>query len=697
MANPMNSALTLSTMFSGGSVRNFAGPLLIIMILAMMILPLPPFMLDILFTFNIALAIIVLLVSLRTTKPLDFSVFPTVLLVTTLLRLSLNVASTRVVLLEGHTGPDAAGKVIEAFGHFLVGGNYTVGLVVFVILVIINFMVITKGAGRIAEVSARFALDAMPGKQMAIDADLNAGLIGEDEARTRRLTISQEADFYGSMDGASKFVRGDAVAGIIILLINVIGGLVIGVMQHNMDLGDAAKNYTMLAIGDGLVAQIPALVISTAAGMLVSRVTTDEDMGQQMIGQLFNRPQALILTATILGVMGLIPGMPHIAFLLLAGLLGALAYYVTRQSSTTETQAPREEATAPATQDASWEDVMPVDTLGLEVGYRLIPLVDKLQDGDLLKRIKGIRKKFAQEVGFLPPAVHIRDNLELKPNAYRITLKGAEVGNGEAYNGMFLAINPGRVSAPLPGISTQDPTFGLPAVWVEAGLYEQAQNLGYTVVDASTVVTTHINHLIHGHSSELLGRQELQALLDRLGRDSPKLVEDLVPKLLPLSTLQKVLHNLLEEEVHIRDMRTIIEVLSEHGSRTQDPDELTAAVRVALGRAIVQQHYPVGTDLQVIALNHEMERILMQAVQTGNGSAAGFEPGLADTLLKEANASAQFQEQLGLPAVLLVPAQIRLLLSRFLRRAVPQLKVISHAEVPDSRNIKVTSILGSNT
>ena len=697
MASPMNNTLTASTMLSGGSVRNFAGPLLIIMILAMMILPLPPFMLDILFTFNIALAIIVLLVSLRTTKPLDFSVFPTVLLVTTLLRLSLNVASTRVVLLEGHTGPDAAGKVIEAFGHFLVGGNYTVGLVVFVILVIINFMVITKGAGRIAEVSARFALDAMPGKQMAIDADLNAGLIGEDEARTRRLTISQEADFYGSMDGASKFVRGDAVAGIIILLINVIGGLIIGVMQHNMDLGDAAKNYTMLAIGDGLVAQIPALVISTAAGMLVSRVTTDEDMGQQMIGQLFNRPQALILTATILGVMGLIPGMPHIAFLLLAGLLGALAYYVTKQSSTAEVQAPsREEAAAPSTQDASWEDVVPVDTLGLEVGYRLIPLVDKAQVGDLLKRIKGIRKKFAQEVGFLPPAVHIRDNLELKPNAYRITLKGAEVGNGEAYNGMFLAINPGRVSAPLSGITTQDPTFGLPAVWVEAALYEQAQTLGYTVVDASTVVTTHINQLIHGHSSELLGRKELQELLDRLGRDSPKLVEDLIPKLLPLSTLQKVLHNLLEEEVHIRDMRTIIEVLSEHGSRTQDPDELTAAVRVALGRAIIQQHYPVGADLQVISLNHELERILMQAVQTGTGSSAGFEPGLADTLLKEANASAQYQEQLGLPAVLLVPAQIRLLLSRFLRRAVPQLKVISHAEVPDTRNIKVTSILGSN-
>ena len=624
----MNNTLTLSTLLSGGSVRNFAGPLLIIMILAMMILPLPPFMLDILFTFNIALAIIVLLVSLRTTKPLDFSVFPTVLLVTTLLRLSLNVASTRVVLLEGHTGPDAAGKVIEAFGHFLVGGNYTVGLVVFVILVIINFMVITKGAGRIAEVSARFALDAMPGKQMAIDADLNAGLIGEDEARTRRSTISQEADFYGSMDGASKFVRGDAIAGIIILLINVIGGLVIGVMQHDMALGDAAKNYTMLAIGDGLVAQIPALVISTAAGMLVSRVTTDEDMGQQMLGQLFNRPEALMLTAIILGVMGLIPGMPHIAFLLLAGLLGFLAYYVTAQTTVLEVQPPREEALAPATQDASWEDVMPVDTLGLEVGYRLIPLVDKAQDGDLLKRIKGIRKKFAQEVGFLPPAVHIRDNLELRPNAYRITLKGAEVGSGEAHNGMFLAINPGRVRAPLAGIATQDPTFGLPAVWIEAALYEQAQTLGYTVVDASTVVTTHINHLIHSHSAELLGRQELQALLDRLGRDTPKLVEDLVPKLLPLSTLQKVLHNLLEEDVHIRDMRTIIEVLAEHASRTQDPDELTAAIRVALGRAIVQQYYPVGTELQVIALNHELERILMQAVQPARAAARASNRGL---------------------------------------------------------------------
>ncbi|OGT04352.1 MAG: flagellar biosynthesis protein FlhA [Gallionellales bacterium RBG_16_57_15] len=690
----MNNALTLPAALSSVNWRSLAGPLLIIMILAMMILPLPPFLLDILFTFNIALAIMVLLVSLYTKKTLDFAVFPTVLLITTLLRLSLNVASTRVVLLEGHTGPDAAGKVIEAFGHFLVGGNYAVGLVVFVILVVINFVVITKGAGRIAEVGARFTLDAMPGKQMAIDADLNAGLIGEDAARKRRAEISQEADFYGSMDGASKFVRGDAIAGIMIMLICVVGGLVIGVLQHNMDFAAAARNYTLLTIGDGLVAQIPALVISTAAGIVVSRVATDEDIGQQMLGQLFSRPQVLMLTAGILGIMGLIPGMPHVAFLLLAILLGGLAYVVSRRTGAAEPQLPHQEVLATEIQDASWEDVMPVDTLGLEVGYRLIPLVDKAQDGDLLKRINGARKKFAQEVGFLPPAVHIRDNLELRPNAYRITLKGAEVGHGEAYAGMYLAINPGRVTAVLPGAATQDPAFGLPAVWVEAALRDQAQTHGYTVVDASTVVTTHLNHLIHSHAAELLGRQELQQLLDHLGRDAPKLVEDLVPKLLPLSALQKILHNLLEESVHIRDMRTIVETLAEHAPRTQDANELTVVTRNALGRAIVQQFYAAGAELQVMSLNHDLESILMQAVQSSTVSGAGIEPGLADTLLKEAGAAAQRQEQLGLPVVLLVPAQIRVLLSRFLRRAIPQLKVISHSEVPDSRSIKVTSILG---
>ena len=690
----MNNALTLPAALSSVNWRSLAGPLLIIMILAMMILPLPPFLLDILFTFNIALAIMVLLVSLYTKKTLDFAVFPTVLLITTLLRLSLNVASTRVVLLEGHTGPDAAGKVIEAFGHFLVGGNYAVGLVVFVILVVINFVVITKGAGRIAEVSARFTLDAMPGKQMAIDADLNAGLIGEDAARKRRAEISQEADFYGSMDGASKFVRGDAVAGIMIMLINIVGGLVIGVLQHNLDLATAARNYALLTIGDGLVAQIPALVISTAAGIVVSRVATDEDIGQQMLGQLFSRPQVLMLTAGIIGIMGLIPGMPHVAFLLLAILLGGLAYVVSRRTGAAEPQLPHQEVLATEIQDASWEDVMPVDTLGLEVGYRLIPLVDKAQDGDLLKRINGARKKFAQEVGFLPPAVHIRDNLELRPNAYRITLKGAEVGHGEAYAGMYLAINPGRVTAALPGTATQDPAFGLPAVWVETSLRDQAQTYGYTVVDASTVVTTHLNHLIHSHAAELLGRQELQQLLDHLGRDAPKLVEDLVPKLLPLSALQKILHNLLEESVHIRDMRTIVETLAEHAPRTQDANELTVVTRNALGRAIVQQFYAAGAELQVMSLNHDLESILMQAVQSSTVNGAGIEPGLADTLLKEAGAAAQRQEQLGLPVVLLVPAQIRVLLSRFLRRVIPQLKVISHSEVPDSRSIKVTSILG---
>ncbi len=673
-----------------------AGPVLIIMILGMMVMPLPPFILDVLFTFNIALAIIVLMVSLYTKNPLDFAVFPTVLLITTLLRLSLNVASTRVVLLEGHTGPDAAGKVIEAFGHFLVGGNYAVGLVVFIILVVINFVVITKGAGRIAEVSARFTLDAMPGKQMAIDADLNAGLIGEDEARNRRETISKEADFYGSMDGASKFVRGDAIAGVMVMLITIIGGLIVGMLQHDLDLDTAARNYTLLTIGDGLVAQIPALVISTAAGLVVSRVTTDEDLGEQVLGQLFNQPQVLIITAGILGIMGLVPGMPHFVFLLLATILGLGAYFMLSRAAVVET-APAPTETLPVeSQDASWHDVTPTDTLGLEVGYRLIPLVDKVQQGDLLKRINGIRRKFAQELGFLPPVVHIRDNLELRPNAYRITLKGCVIGQGESYSGMYLAINPGRVTLTLPGTVTSDPAFGLPAVWIEASLREQAQTNGYTVVDASTVVTTHINHLIHMHAAELLGRQELQQLLDHLSVQSPKLVEDLIPKLLSLSTMQKILQNLLDESVHIRDMRTIIDTLTEHAAQTQDATELTAIIRTALGRAIVEQNFPAGSEIQTMSLHHELENILIQVVQTGGKEGAGMEPGLADTLLKEATLAAQQQEKLGLPIVLLVPGTIRLLLSRFLRRALPQLSVLSHSEIPDNRKIKVTSIIGGN-
>lgn len=679
----------------GLSLAKLAGPILIIMILGMMILPLPPILLDLLFTFNIALAMIVLLVSLYTTKPLEFAVFPTVLLVTTLLRLSLNVASARIVLLEGHTGPDAAGKVIEAFGHFLVGGNYTVGIILFIILVIINFVVITKGAGRIAEVSARFTLDAMPGKQMAIDADLNAGLIGEDEARTRRSIISQEADFFGSMDGASKFVRGDAVAGILIMLIMIIGGLAIGVLQHNLDFATAANNYTLLTIGDGLVAQIPALVISTAAGIVVSRVSTDEDLSTQLLGQLFNQPLVLYITATIIGVMGLIPNMPHFSFLTLATMLAGAAYYIeqrARQPEALEVAAPVQAPIEPV--DVSWDDVMPVDILGLEVGYRLIPLVDRNQDGELLRRIRGIRKKFAHEMGFVVPAVHIRDNLELKPNGYRLALKGVEMGQGEAYVGMFLAINPGRVLGNLAGTPTRDPAFGLPAVWIEAELREQAQTFGYTVVDASTVIATHLSNIIQSHSAELLGREEVQQLLDHLAKESPKLVEELVPKLLSLSTLHRVLQSMLEEGVHIRDMRTVIETLAEHAPRTQNVDELASLVRVALGRAIIQQIYPGTNELQVITLDPSLEGILMQATQTSGAEGAGLEPGLAENLLAQAQAMVQNQEQIGLPAVLLVQAPLRGLMSRFLRRAVPQLKVISHAEVPDSKTIRVTAVLG---
>jgi len=696
----------------GARGNALAAPILIILLLAMMILPLPAFALDLFFSFNIAMSVIVLLTALYTVKPLDFMAFPAVLLVTTMLRLSLNVASTRVVLTEGHTGGAAAGKVIEAFGHFLIGGNYTVGLVVFIILTIINFTVVTKGAGRIAEVGARFALDAMPGKQMAIDADLNAGLIGEEDAKRRRSEVSMEAEFYGAMDGASKYVRGDAVAGILVTVINVVGGLIVGMVQHDMAFGDAVKNYTLLAIGDGLVAQIPSLIISIAAGMVVSRVASDKDVGSQVVSQLFAKPEVLYITGGIIGGMGLIPGMPNLVFLLLGSTLFGGAYLLEKRRK----NMPPEElqragggagpagspgggaaaATTPAEQEeASWQDVMPVDTLGLEVGYRLIPLVDKTQNGELLKRIKGIRKKFAQEVGFLAPPVHIRDNLELKPSAYRITLKGVEVGSGEAMNGQYLAINPGMASGTLPGLVTTDPAFGLPAIWIDAALKDDAQSMGYTVVDAGTVVATHLNHLITTHASELLGRMEVQALLDHLAKDAPKLVEDLVPKVVSLSTLQKVLQNLLQEGVHIRDMRTIIETLSEHAGSTNDPNDLTALVRVSLGRAIVQQLFPGTNELSVMTLDNRLERLLVQALNAG-GDGTGIEPGLADTIVQQAANAAQQQEAMGLTPVLLVPGPLRTLLSRFLRRALPQLKVLSHSEIPESKTIRVTSLVGAN-
>jgi flagellar biosynthesis protein FlhA len=688
--------LDLKQLFSPSNIRQLAAPILVLLVLSMMVLPLPAFVLDVFFTFNIALSMIVLLVAMYTRKPLDFSIFPTVLLITTLLRLSLNVASTRVVLIDGHTGGDAAGKVIEAFGHFLVGGNTAVGIVVFVILTVINFVVITKGAGRIAEVGARFTLDAMPGKQMAIDADLNAGLIDDKEAKRRRIEIAQEADFYGAMDGASKFVRGDAVAGILILLINVIGGLIVGVIQHDMEIGRAAHIYTLLTIGDGLVAQIPALIISVAAGLVVSRVGDDGDIGGQFVNQLFSNPNVLVMTAVILGLLGIIPGMPNLVFLTLASLLGLMAWKQgAREGADAEAAArPAEQvATAAADLDASWNDVTPVDVLGLEVGYRLIPMVDKSQNGELLTRIRGLRKKFAQDIGFLAAPVHIRDNLELRPNAYRITLKGVDIGQGDAYPGQFMAINPGRVSGRLPGNETKDPAFGLPAVWIDAALRDQAHALGYTVVDASTVVATHINHVILSHAADLLGRQETQALLDHIAKDSPKLVEDLVPKTLPLHAVQRVLQLLLEEGVNIRDMRSIVECLAENGAKKQDPNELAALVRTALGRSIVQSIFPGNSEMQVVALDPGLERILQQAMQSGSAEGA-IEPGLADTLLRDTAAAAQHQIDMGLTPVLLVPNNLRWLLSRFLRRSVPSLKVIAHSEVPESRTIRVTSVIG---
>jgi flagellar biosynthesis protein FlhA len=694
--NAMANLMRLPTqMFSGNQFKGLAGPVLIIMILSMMVLPLPAFLLDLLFTFNIAMSVMVLLVSMYTMKALDFAAFPAVLLFSTLLRLSLNVASTRVVLLHGHTGPDAAGKVIEAFGHFLVGGNFAVGVMVFIILVLINFMVITKGAGRIAEVGARFMLDAMPGKQMAIDADLNAGLIGEDVARKRRTEVAQEADFYGSMDGASKFVRGDAVAGLLIMVINIIGGLVVGVAQHGLDFSAAGKTYTLLAIGDGLVAQIPALVISTAAGVIVSRVTTDEDVGSQLTGQLFSNPQVLFLTAGIIGLMGLIPGMPNLAFLLIAGGLCWLGRRILlrkplKAAERADAAVQAAAATAAEPAEATWDDVALVDPLGMEVGYRLIPLVDQSQNGELLGRIKSIRKKVAQEIGFLVPVVHIRDNLEIGPNAYVVSLKGVEIGRGEAFPNQWMAINPGQVTGTLPGTPTKDPAFGLPAIWIDAAHRQQAQIYGYTVVDACTVMATHLNHLIQTHAAELLGRQEVQQLLDQIAKTAPKLTEDLVPKVVTLSTLHKVLQNLLDEEVPIRDMRTILDVMAEHAPTVKDATELTSLTRLALGRAITQQLFPGDAELQVIGLDGALDGVLQQAMT----NSSGLEPGLADNLLQQTQAAITRQEQMGLVPVLVVQHPLRVLLSRFLRRSLPQLKILSHAEIPDSRNIKITATIG---
>ncbi|MEN9436470.1 MAG: flagellar biosynthesis protein FlhA [Pseudomonadota bacterium] len=674
-------------------VQGAAAPMLVVAILAMMVLPLPPILLDAFFTINIAVALMVMMVAAYMVRPLDFSAFPSVLLLTTLMRLSLNVASTRVVLLEGHTGAGAAGAVIEAFGHFLIGGNFAVGLIVFSILVVINFVVVTKGAERIAEVSARFTLDAMPGKQMAVDADLSAGLIDEAEAKRRRAEVGEEAEFFGSMDGASKFVRGDAVAGILILLINIVGGFAIGILQHDLTASQAANTYILLAVGDALVAQIPGLLISVAAAMVVSRVGKDRDIGKQIIGQMFVSPKVIGITAAIMFILGIIPNMPHLVFLSIAAILGYGAWVLDHKPLPIDAEAA---APAPVSDgDASWDDLQPVDQLGLELGYRLIALVDKNRQGDLLTRIKGVRRKFAQEVGFLPPPVHVRDNLELKPSAYRITLRGVIAGEGEAFPGMYLAINPGGITTPLIGTATTDPAFGLPAHWIDDSQKEAAQMTGFTVVDSETVMATHLSHLMQVQASKLLSRTETQQLVEHVAKLAPKLIEEVVPKMVSIAVFQKVLQLLLDESVHIRDIRTIIECMAENATSTTDPIEIARQVRIALSPAIVQQIYGPTRELNVIAIDPSLERLLVQAL--GNANGPSLDPGVAELLTRTAAETALKQEEIGVPACLLVPDQIRGAIARLVRRMAPRLQVLSHSEIPETHTIRIGPILRGAT
>ncbi|MES9964290.1 MAG: flagellar biosynthesis protein FlhA [Candidatus Sedimenticola sp. 20ELBAFRAG] len=679
--------------------RGLGAPLILMMMLAMIVIPLPPMALDVFFTFNITLSLVVLLVVVYTFKPLEFSVFPSLLLVATLLRLALNVASTRVVLLEGHQGGDAAGKVIEAFGAFVIGGNYAVGLVVFFILVIINFVVVTKGAGRVSEVSARFTLDAMPGKQMAIDADLNSGLISQDEARARREEVSREADFYGAMDGASKFVRGDAVAGILILIINLIGGLSIGMLQHDLDLSTALRFYALLTIGDGLVAQIPSLLLSTSAAIIVTRVASDQDMGGQVISQLLSSPKALAVASGVLLVMGVIPGMPNFAFLSLAVIAAGGAWWIFQhQQREVLAEVPVPEPEIPPEQrELTWDDVQPVDIIGLEVGYRLIPLVDRNQGGQLMNRIKGVRKKLSQELGFLLQPVHIRDNLDLSPTAYRISLNGVMVAEAEIHPDRDLAINPGQVFGTLQGLPTKDPAFGLDAVWIEPGQRDHAQTLGYTVVDASTVVATHLSEILQSHAHELIGHEEVQQMLDGLGKSTPKLVEDLVPKALSLGQIVRILQNLLAEKIPVRDIRTIAETLAEHAPQSQDIGVLTAAVRIALSRTIMQQLAGPAEEIPVIVLDPGLEQILQQTIQPSQEEGAGFEPGLAEQLQQALSDTANQQEMKGEESILLVAAPIRTWMARFVKHSVPGMYVLSYNEVPDNRQIKVVATVGKQS
>jgi len=691
---------TVPLNFSDWGRVSMGAPLMLMAILAMMVIPLPPFLLDIFFTFNIALSLVVLLAVIYSQRPLDFAVFPTVILIATLLRLSLNVASTRIVLLDGHTGPDAAGKVIESFGDFVVGGNYTVGFVVFTILVVINFVVVTKGAGRISEVTARFTLDAMPGKQMAIDADLNSGLINQDEAKLRRSEVSQEADFYGAMDGASKFVRGDAIAGILILFINILGGLAIGILQHDLAMADAARIYTLLTIGDGLVAQIPSLFLSTAAAIIVTRVSSASDMGQQIFFQLFQSPKTLYITAAILGLIGIIPGMPNIVFLLFAGITAGFAYWMgENRNSIEEEQEPVEPEAVlepvDAERELGWDDVESIDQIGLEVGYRLIPMVDRKQGGQLLSRVKGVRKKLTQELGFLLPAVHIRDNLDLEPNSYRIVIKDATIAKASVQVDSELAINPGQVFGELPGNTATDPVFGLEAVWIEPSQRDQAQTYGYTVVDPSTVVATHMSQILQEHAHELLGYKEVQSLIERYSEHSPKVIDDIIPNIIPISIVLKVMQNLLRENIPIRDIRTIIESIIEQSRNTQSADVLTAAVRIALGRLIVERISSDGEELPVITLDMALEQLLQQTLQAMSEGTGAIEPGLAQRLISSLRDACEKQELAGQASVLLVADNLRELLVRLVRFSIPRLHILAFSEVPENREIRIISSVGS--
>ncbi len=684
-------------------LKGIGTPLLILAALAMIVLPLPPLMLDILFSFNIALALVVLLVTIYTGRPLDFGIFPSVLLVATILRLALNVASTRVVLLEGHNGGDAAGAVIEAFGSVVIGGNYAVGIVVFLILIIINFVVVTKGAGRIAEVSARFTLDAMPGKQMAIDADLNSGLITQEEARKRREEVTSEADFYGSMDGASKFVKGDAIAGIVILVINLVGGIFIGMVQHGLSFSQAMEIYTLLTIGDGLVAQIPGLLLSIGTAIIVTRQNKEGDLGKEMQSQLGDNTHVLFVAAGVMTLMGIVPGMPHFAFLSLAALLGGVAWYTKKLATTKAAQLMQRPTSASnamsdvqPVKEIGWDDVQGVDVIGLEVGYRLIPLVDKAQGGELLNRIKGVRKKLSQELGFLIPPVHIRDNLDLEPNSYRVALMGVTNGEGELRHDTELAINPGQVFGTVKGIATRDPAFGLDAVWISKDQREHAQTLGYTVVDAATVVATHLSQILTNNAASLLGHEEVQNLLDMLGKHSPKLVEGLVPDTLPLTAVVKVLQNLLHEGVPIRDMRTIVQTLVEYGAKSQDIDVLTAACRIALRRLIVQEVVGSKQEIPVITFAPELEQMLHQSMQAAGNDGAGIEPGLADRIQQSLQEAHQNQELTGESAVMLTSGILRSVMARFVKYTIPGLRVLSYQEIPDDKQIRIVSVIGQS-